>query len=346
VWDVDFTINGKRYIRSTKTSDHKIARQVLGEIQGQIARGRFNLTNTNKKNTLLSKFIHKYLNEGTTHKADATVAQEKHYLKKLLRLVGDRVLRTITNVVLNKWKNALLESVNETTFNTERRELHAIFNVAKKWGYIDENPFASIEKAKPQERRLFMNDQEIRRLFKALNENIAKAKNKKRRHIHELFKMFVEFLLCTGLRRGEALGLAPDDINWEKGVIYLNKTKDREMRIIPLNKKAKEVLVALGNNMFKDLNASRVTHKFIDVAEQAGLGEFKLHSLRHTFACRLIASGVDIYTVSKLLGHSDLKTTMIYAKVELGTLQNAVDKLQGLDETDFPATSDVKVLPA
>jgi integrase/recombinase XerD len=49
--------------------------------------------------------------------------------------------------------------------------------------------------------------------------------------------------------------------------------------------------------------------------------------LRHSFACRLIASGVDIYRVSRLLGHSDLKTTMIYAKVETASMQDAVDQL-------------------
>ncbi len=60
----------------------------------------------------------------------------------------------------------------------------------------------------------------------------------------------------------------------------------------------------------------------------------------------LIASGVDIYTVSKLLGHSDLKTTMIYAKVELNTLQNAVDKLAVFDGTNYSTPLDVKTLPA
>ena len=63
VYDVDFTYHGKRYLRSTKTSDHKIAKQVLGEIQGQIARGKFNLTDGDRKDILLSKFIQKYLAE-------------------------------------------------------------------------------------------------------------------------------------------------------------------------------------------------------------------------------------------------------------------------------------------
>ena len=53
----------------------------------------------------------------------------------------------------------------------------------------------------------------------------------------------------------------------------------------------------------------------------------KLHSLRHTFATNLVGQGVDIYTVSRLLGHSDIKTTLIYAKANIATLEQAVKKL-------------------
>jgi site-specific recombinase XerD len=56
---------------------------------------------------------------------------------------------------------------------------------------------------------------------------------------------------------------------------------------------------------------------------------FKLHSLRHALATNLVSRGVDIYTVSRLLGHSDVKTTLIYAKANLATLERAVTKLEG-----------------
>jgi integrase/recombinase XerD len=60
------------------------------------------------------------------------------------------------------------------------------------------------------------------------------------------------------------------------------------------------------------------------------LDGIKLHSLRHTFATRLIELGVDILTIARLLGHADIKTTMIYAKAELGALRSAVKKLDML----------------
>ena len=109
------------------------------------------------------------------------------------------------------------------------------------------------------------------------------------------------------------------------------------MRIIPMNDHSRKFLSELGALLFTGLNSSRVTHKFRKAADRAGLEGFKLHSLRRRFASALIAAGVDIYTVSKLLGHADLKTTMVYAKMGLGTMQAAVNTLQQRYALPMPA---------
>jgi len=191
-----------------------------------------------------------------------------------------------------------------------------------------------------------MNDVELERLFGMVDRYIINSKSSRRKWTYGQFRLFVEFLLNTGLRRSEAIGLKTADVDIEKGVIYLDKTKDRKMRIIPLNRRAKEILVFLGNDIFQGLNAALATHIFMRVAKKAELQEFKLHSLRHTFACKLIANGIDLYTVSKLLGHSDIKTTMIYAKVEVKSRQNAVDKLHTIEIQKSIIPNDVKSLPA
>ena len=64
------------------------------------------------------------------------------------------------------------------------------------------------------------------------------------------------------------------------------------------------------------------------IANQARIdGLTKLHTLRHTFASHLVMSGVDLPTVKKLMGHSDIQTTMIYAHLAPDHLQEAVDRL-------------------
>jgi site-specific recombinase XerD len=71
-----------------------------------------------------------------------------------------------------------------------------------------------------------------------------------------------------------------------------------------------------------------MTHKFIYFCEKAELVGFKLHGIRHTHATKLIDAGVDVLTVSKLLGHADIKTTMIYAKVQRPVLESAIRSLE------------------
>jgi len=68
--------------------------------------------------------------------------------------------------------------------------------------------------------------------------------------------------------------------------------------------------------------------QLIKIAKDAGIdGLTKLHTLRHTFASHLVMNGVDLPTVKKLMGHSDIQTTMIYAHLAPDHLEKAVDKL-------------------
>ncbi|MCK5127302.1 MAG: tyrosine-type recombinase/integrase [candidate division Zixibacteria bacterium] len=66
----------------------------------------------------------------------------------------------------------------------------------------------------------------------------------------------------------------------------------------------------------------------MNIAEKAGIKNLtKLHTLRHTFASHLVMKGVDLPTVVKLMGHSDIQTTMIYAHLAPDHLADAVEKL-------------------
>jgi site-specific recombinase XerD len=68
--------------------------------------------------------------------------------------------------------------------------------------------------------------------------------------------------------------------------------------------------------------------QLIQLAAQAGVENLtKLHTLRHTFASHLVMNGVDLPTVMKLMGHSDIQTAMIYAHLAPDHLANAVTKL-------------------
>ncbi len=203
----------------------------------------------------------------------------------------------------------------------------SIFNVAKRWGYLDKNPFNEIGKLKVEERRLYLTDSELRRFFGAISLQISEAVKSKTRERLTLLAQYFEFLLNTGLRREEALNLEPSDVNLEQNVVFVKKAKDKEARVVPLTDQARRIIDSIGGDLFSGLTKSYVSHGFKEAADKAGLKGMKLHSLRHTFATRMIDLGVDVLTVSKILGHSNVQTTMIYAKVRLDTMRNALKML-------------------
>jgi len=83
-------------------------------------------------------------------------------------------------------------------------------------------------------------------------------------------------------------------------------------------------------------NYKRISKHFKRYIIETGLNEkFTFHSTRHTFASHLVQSGVSLYKVSKLLGHSNLKTTEIYAHLDTDTLHDVVRLLDG-QEGGYP----------
>jgi integrase len=76
------------------------------------------------------------------------------------------------------------------------------------------------------------------------------------------------------------------------------------------------------NKPLKDIRTA-----FKNACDRAGIKNLRFHDLRHTFATRLVLAGVDLATVSKLLGHSTITMTMRYAHPTPEALKKAVSKL-------------------
>ncbi|MGA2624454.1 MAG: tyrosine-type recombinase/integrase [Bacteroidota bacterium] len=328
VYDVDFTYHRKRYIKSTKTSDLKIAKQILADIQGKIARGTFDLEEYEKKDVSLNKFFEEYMKHAESYKRPNTLRNERVYVRTFVQIVGNRNIRSVDLRLLDHWKAELLKTLSPVTFNIERRTLMAAFNVALKWKYIDSNPFPGLSKIKVEEKRRFFTEDETGRIFDLLDKDIQDPKKRRWANWNRQFKMYVEFLLDTGLRRQEAISLTKGQIDFAQNVIYIEKSKSKQFRTVPLTNRARNILLELGDNLFQSLSAETATHKFNDLMKSLKMTQFKLHSLRHTFATRLISRGADLYSVQQLLGHADIRTSMVYAKTDLATLQRTIEMLK------------------
>ncbi len=329
IYDVDFRFNGRRYILSTKTADLNLAKKIRDDIQGKIARGTFNMEEYEKKTIRLTQFFKDYFEFAKSFKKASTIYNERQYADQFIAYAGDVDLRTLSSPrLLDQWRVTFSSRISPATFNIHRRFLHAAFNVAIKWEYLETNPMASVQKAKPVEKRLFMTEQELRQVFKLIEDDLHKLRVHRHLSFLRRFRLLLVFLLSTGLRRKEAIKLKFSDVDMNRNLIHIKEEKTNRTRTLPMNKTARMVIESVGDEMFASINPDHASRKFGDYIERAKLEGFKLHSLRHTFATNLIAAGSDIYAVSRLLGHSDIRTSMIYAKANIDVLKRAVDQLE------------------
>ena len=163
--------------------------------------------------------------------------------------------------------------------------------------------------------------------------------------------------LCTGLRRGELIALQWDDLNFETGMLTVNKqayTVNGELQIIPPKTKASVRRLVLPPAVLAVL---REYHRKVDsrwmfpspvkedcpitpgvvrrrlqlILEHAGCKHVRFHDLRHTFATRCVELGFDMKTLSEILGHSNINTTLNrYVHPSMEQKQQNMDKLNAV----------------
>lgn len=176
---------------------------------------------------------------------------------------------------------------------------------AAKKGYINPNPIDDIDRmdiptAKEPE-RTFLTIEEVQK--------IADCKFK-----HETIKLAFLFSCFTGLRKSDIQSLTWDMIRNDTIVKTIKKTG--KVEYIPLSENAKRFLPPRGEGIVFPEMKMYIDQQMIYLAEAANLNRhISFHVARHTFATLALTYGADIYTVSKLLGHSSVSTTQIYAKV-------------------------------
>jgi integrase len=214
-----------------------------------------------------------------------------------------------------------------------------IFNVFVDWNYTPVNPFLKVKLPKRQkEEPVSFTDEQIDVICERLE---ARGK--------EVIADMVLFAVETGMRLDEENSLRWRDIDFKNRVIILGsrlyKTKSKKVRRIPFNDKMEEILK---RNSKRQIDNGKILREFVFVQkngkqykkdtvskslkkvcrEEGFPDELHWHCLRATAATRWASNKVPIFTVSKLLGHSNPSiTSRFYANVDLEELRDAVNRL-------------------
>lgn len=309
---------------SLKTKDKVLANQIFEQEKQKYLDGKvFQIEKTQR--ITLSQFRDEYLKKRQIQDIKPeTRDNDTLAFRKFIDAVGDIRLRQVTKDTIDEFKLCYLNKGNSKVYiNILMRSLRTAFNYALDKGYIDKNPFL---KERDKQSVFFRIDDEMPR-FLQMNE-IEALFNK---IDNPAFLLAIKIYLYTGMRRSELVRLTVKDIDLQNGFICARKTKGKKDRPIPINGELKAELLKyplpqVGSLFPQWRNADTISRLFHHYCKKAGI-QAKLHDLRHSFASYLIINGVDIKRVKELLGHSDIKTTEIYAKLKKEHLVDAVNKL-------------------
>ena len=205
----------------------------------------------------------------------------------------------------------------------------SVFNIAMREGIIRINPTAGVERFKePESDREFLTIEEIKKLRKTPppNEDLAQA---------------FFFSCLTGLRWSDIVKLKWSEVQeWHTGTrIVFTQKKTGGLEYLDLNTQAASMLGERGNpedRVFPKLGPIQAVRISIAAwVKSAGINKhITFHCARHTFAVMMLDLGVDIYTVSKLLGHKSIETTQVYAKILDKNKKAAVERIPNLFDDD------------
>lgn len=203
-------------------------------------------------------------------------------------------------------------------------KLKAALKQAYKDGYLQTDLNAKIEPIKQAEtRRNFLTIEELNQLIKTPCNN-------------PLMKRAALFSALTGLRFSDIQKMVwgeVEHINGQGYFINFKQQKTKGVETLPISEQAFALMGERGTGeqkVFPLLKYSAYENKHLyQWIGAAGITkDITFHCFRHTFATLQLSNGTDIYTVSKMLGHRELKTTQIYAKVIDQTKRQAADKIK------------------
>ena len=293
--------------------------------------GKVRSGNKRKSRPMLMELRDIILNYSRLNYSKSTFELYQCVMKEFVGTIGNVPLSSIDTLTLEKYKMRLLDRVSPVTVNIAMRTLRAAFSKAVRWKMVLENPFDNVERVRvPAVTPKYISCEEFSGLLSTIKE--------------EWLRNIVEFAVLTGLRRGELINLRWEHISIEQKLLLVEssatfKTKMGKKRSVPLSEASLEVLSRIKKGsgseyVFtrkgKQITESWISHKFKKILRTSGLSEdLNFHVLRHSFASWLAISGVSIYKISILLGHSDVKITQThYAYLQPENLRDTVNLIK------------------
>jgi integrase len=285
-------------------------------------------------------------------------------------LIGRLRLRQVQRRQLEEWIDTLIKqkhhrhedrTLDPYTIRNAFALMRMAFNMAIADGLLVTNPCKGVELPRPDDEEIHpLTPKQVNVLMATLQNHIA-GKNGRTNQPHRLLALYHVAIRC-GLRQGELFGLRWKDVDFQRRELRVDgqirqgrrtrgKTKHAH-RTVPLSSETIRVLKWHKENQEQEkqispegwnaddlmfcsergtpLDPSSIGDQFDALLRKAGLPDIRFHDMRHTYAALSIAAGVDIYTLSRRMGHSTIAVTADrYGHLYKGHAQDvdAIDRL-------------------
>jgi len=320
---LDLRVVGKRYRRALHTSLKSEAQEKYDEERAKI------LAMHGQGQPRFEHVIEAYLDWAkSSHPASAGREEQRLGKIKAWLVSKDIVhLSEFTSLQAEQLRSHLRDQgLSRATINRYAQILRGLFYRAKDWGFFrGDNPLRKIRFYREDRALRPLTDKEVKKILAAARDLGRKARSPAQRLFFDLARL----ALNTGMRKSEILNLRWADIQEGRAIV---RGKGDKLRSVPLNSTARgiiqgqprktEYIFDIPNRHQHDL-----LRRTVDGIEKMTGIPFHFHLLRHRFASQLVARGVDLVTVARILGHSKLTTTLIYSHSSDEQAKRAVELL-------------------
>lgn len=337
--------------RGFKTN--KDAQEAFKQIQFEVHNGTYKKRQSETYWDIYKMWVEHYEN---TVEESTFVKTMSIFKNHILPLMGDYKIDKIDIATcqqhVNQWAKKLVH------FRKVKAYAAKVLNHAIKHGYLEKNPFDLVEMPKPKKQVSLDDDDEFTNFYEReqLLQLLDAFKLTSNLMIYTLFHL----LAFSGMRKGEALALTWNDVNFVENEIRINKaisrgidcqlylktTKNGVIRTISMDQQTMALLVEWKEEQAKKFKAKTAkkqlvftnrnndfiqpvqTQKWLQqIFNKFDLPKITTHGLRHTHCSLLFEAGASIKEVQERLGHTDVKTTMdIYTHVTKKTKASTIEK--------------------
>ena len=274
----------------------------------------------------------------SSKKKESSRKEREHFNKWIQPAVADLPFKNISQIQVEKIKQAMQKKKRSPrSIEYVMATFRQVWNLSRESGLtVVDSPSKKVKIHKPDnDRRRYLTEEEAESLLDALKE--------KSLQVYEISLVSLD----TGGRFSEIARLTWGAVDTEKGILAYSDTKmagGTKSRVVPMTARVRDLFESMERGGKQDLVfpdkkgrvQEKISHSFYRVVNDLKLNEgitdprdkVVFHTFRHSYASRLVQSGVDLYPVQRLMGHSVSKMTERYSHLSNSTLSDAVHLME------------------